>query len=69
CCLYAPGPGAPPAAGPRLPAEFSHAEIARAAGTSRETVTRILGTLRRAGIVGEDGGLVLLDRPSLEDWT
>ena len=45
-----------------------HAEIASRAGTTRETVTRVLGDLARRGIVRkEDHGLVIPDFSRLRD--
>jgi CRP/FNR family cyclic AMP-dependent transcriptional regulator len=53
-------PGAPPTAA--IP-PLSHRELASLSGLARETASRVLGNMRKAGVVAEtsDGGLRLID--------
>jgi CRP/FNR family transcriptional regulator len=46
-----------------LVASVTHQDLADAIGSSREVITRVLGEMRRAGLVGawEGGGIALLD--------
>jgi CRP/FNR family transcriptional regulator len=60
-----------PATSGKLPSRFTlaftHEELANMAGTSRETVTRILNQFERKGIVERQGAsLVILDPASLD---
>ena len=50
-----------------ITAPFTHAEIAHLIGSTRETVTLVLGKLKREGILGFDRRrIILLDRARLE---
>lgn len=54
-------------AGQVIAAPFTHAEIAGLIGSTRETVTLLLGKLRREGLVELDRRrIVIRDRPALE---
>ncbi|MGA2250671.1 Crp/Fnr family transcriptional regulator [Terracidiphilus sp.] len=54
-------------AAPRFPMELTHAELANLAGTSRETVTRLLNQFERDGIIArDDSNLTILERSQLE---
>jgi CRP-like cAMP-binding protein len=59
---------APPAlSGQVITAPFTHAEIAHLIGSTRETVTLVLGKLKREGIIGFDRRrIIVLDRAQLE---
>lgn len=59
--------GQPHASGEMITAPFTHAEIARLIGSTRETVTLIFGKLRREGLVDFDHRRVVIrERASLE---
>lgn len=45
---------------------FTHEEIADMIGVSRETITKLLGTLRRRGIIEMDGKNIVFHREKLE---
>ncbi len=54
--------------GVRLRVTFTHEDIARMIGTSRETVTRLLGELRRRRIISVEGSeLTIRNKAALED--
>jgi len=58
--------GEPTSAGIRLDSLLTHEEIAQMIGSSRETVTRSLSTLKRKGIIFADNrGLVIKNRAAL----
>ena len=62
----APGSAAAPV-GQVITAPFTHAEIAHLIGSTRETVTLVLGKLKREGIIGFDRRrVIILDRARLE---
>ena len=51
----------------RLDSGLTHEEMAQMIGSSRETVTRLLGELRRKSLIRRDGaGLIIQDRRALE---
>jgi CRP/FNR family transcriptional regulator, cyclic AMP receptor protein len=53
--------------GIRIKVSLTHEEIAQLIGTSRETVTRVLGEFRQKKLAQLRGStLVILDRPALE---
>lgn len=52
-------------AGVRIEVPLTHRELASIAGVSRETVTRVLGTLGERGLVRMDGRLILVPDPAL----
>jgi len=53
--------------GIRVPATLTHEEMAQMIGSSRETVTRLLGELRKRELIHLDGStLVIRDRGALE---
>ena len=59
--------GKPHEAGEMITAPFTHAEIALLIGSTRETVTLVLGKLKREGLLAFDGRrIVLRDRAGLE---
>jgi CRP/FNR family transcriptional regulator, cyclic AMP receptor protein len=45
---------------PRFPMMLTHAELASLAGTSRETVTRLLNQFERNGIISRDDSLITI---------
>lgn len=45
---------------PSFPLELTHAELASLAGTSRETVTRLLNQFERSGIISRDHSIVTI---------
>jgi CRP-like cAMP-binding protein len=47
-----------------ISAPFTHAEIALLIGSTRETVTLVLGKLKREGLVGFDRRRIILRNPS-----
>jgi CRP/FNR family transcriptional regulator len=52
---------------PQFPMVFTHEELANMAGTSRETVTRLLNRFERNHLVERQGAsLVILDPPKLD---
>jgi CRP-like cAMP-binding protein len=60
-------PALPPLDGQVITAPFTHAEIAHLIGSTRETVTLVLGKLKREGIIGFDRRrIIVLDRAQLE---
>lgn len=64
--------GEPVAEGTRLAIRFTHQNLANAIGTTRVTVTRLLGDFQRRGIVrlGSDRHLIILElRQELEETT
>ncbi|MFY9903862.1 MAG: Crp/Fnr family transcriptional regulator [Terriglobales bacterium] len=51
----------------RVPTEFTHQEIAQMIGSSRETVTRLLGEMKRKELIRVDGAtLVIPNRIALQ---
>jgi CRP/FNR family cyclic AMP-dependent transcriptional regulator len=51
----------------RVPSSLTHEEMAQMIGASRETVTRLLGDLKKKELIRLDGStLVIRDRPALE---
>ncbi len=59
--------GVPDSRGTLIGVKFTHQEIASYVGSTRETVTLILGDFRRRGLILVDHRrLVLIDRPGLE---
>ena len=53
--------------GIRIKVSLTHEEIAQLIGTSRETVTRVLGEFRQKKLAQLRGStLVILDKPALE---
>lgn len=59
--------GLPEPGGVRIAASLTHAEIANAIGSTRETVTLMLGTLRRSGVIALDRRqVVIMQRDSLD---
>jgi CRP-like cAMP-binding protein len=56
--------GRPLSDGRRLVEGVTHQAIARQAGVSRETVSRVLGRLRTSGLVLRDGRRYVLPRPA-----
>jgi len=51
----------------RIPLNLTHEDIARLVGTSRESVTRTIGTFRKQGILAADGEMLLIhSRMALE---
>ena len=54
----------------RIHASMTHEEMALRIGASRETVTRLLGTLKRKRLIRQDGPtLVIRDRVALKAMT
>jgi CRP/FNR family transcriptional regulator len=52
---------------PGIPASLTHEEMAQMIGASRETVTRLLGDLKKKELIRVEGSmLVIRDRPALE---
>jgi CRP/FNR family transcriptional regulator, cyclic AMP receptor protein len=51
-------------AAPCFPLELTHAELAGLAGTSRETVTRLLNQFERSGIISRDNSMITIARLS-----
>jgi CRP-like cAMP-binding protein len=59
--------GAPHARGELVSASFTHADIAMLIGSTRETVTLLLGRMRRAGLIDFDRRrIVVSDRAAIE---
>ncbi|WP_324670120.1 Crp/Fnr family transcriptional regulator [Geochorda subterranea] len=53
----------------RIRVHLSHQDLAGMAGTTRESVSRLLAAFRGAGLVRLERGLIVLDDPSkLEEW-
>jgi CRP/FNR family transcriptional regulator len=51
----------------RVPSSLTHEEMAQMIGASRETVTRLLGDLKKKELIRVEGStLVIRDRPALE---
>lgn len=51
----------------RVPSSLTHEEMAQMIGASRETVTRLLGDLKKKELIRVDGStLIIRDRPALE---
>jgi CRP/FNR family transcriptional regulator len=51
----------------RLHSSMTHEEMAQRIGASRETVTRLLGDLRKKRLIRQDGSTVVIrDRPALQ---
>ncbi len=56
--------------GVRISLLFTHEEVAQMIGTTRETITRILSTFRKKGLIEMKGAtLVILDKKALETLT
>lgn len=64
--------GAEDAAGTAITLPMTHQILADMIGTSRETVTRHLGRLKRRGLVSQRGGTLLVRKERLQalvpDW-
>lgn len=59
--------GEKPESESRVPSSLTHEEMAQMIGASRETVTRLLGDLKKKELIRVDGStLVIRDRPALE---
>lgn len=59
--------GEPSERGARISAPFTHAEIALLVGSTRETVTLLLGKLKRDGLIDLDKRkIIILDQSALE---
>jgi CRP-like cAMP-binding protein len=59
--------GIPEPRGRRIAVTFTHAELASLLGSTRETITLILGSLRRQGVITVDRRqVIILQRDSLE---
>ncbi|MEJ7735640.1 MAG: Crp/Fnr family transcriptional regulator [Polyangiaceae bacterium] len=59
--------GAPHARGELVSASFTHSDIALLIGSTRETVTLLLGRMRRAGLIEVDRRrIVVSDRAAIE---
>jgi CRP/FNR family transcriptional regulator len=57
----------PEAAEIRIPSGLTHEEMAQRIGSSRETVTRLLGSLKKRDLIRLEGStLVIRDRVALE---
>lgn len=56
-----------PESSPSIPASLTHEEMAQMIGASRETVTRLLGDLKKKSLIRVEGStLVIRDRSALE---
>lgn len=51
----------------QLTTQFTNRELANMIGSSRETVSRTLSQLKKEKIISEEGGLLILDKKSLEE--
>lgn len=51
----------------KITQKFTHEEIADMIGVSRETVTKLLGALRRKGVIEFEGKNIVLNREKLEE--
>ena len=50
----------------KIKERFTHEEIADMIGVSRETITKLLGTLKRRGIIQIEGKNIIFDKEKLE---
>ena len=50
----------------KITQKFTHEEIADMIGVSRETVTKLLGSLRRRGVIEFEGKNIIFDKEKLE---